>query len=147
MEIILERNKEIAVLQPVGRLDIAASREFMARADELLDAGERRVVVDFARTEYIDGAGMRVLLVMAKKLTGLGGGLTLCALSEPVSRALEVAGFALRFSTTPSIEVAIQQINVAEAVHRISERAASLLSVAEERDLAAEAEQEEKDVK
>jgi anti-anti-sigma factor len=42
---------------------------------------------------YISSAGLRALLIVAKKAKSLDGALTLCGLRESVGRVMSVSGF------------------------------------------------------
>ncbi len=62
IEVAEERNDEVLVLSPVGRLDSGNVRSFESVVMDHVSSGERRVVVDFSRLDFISSAGMRVLL-------------------------------------------------------------------------------------
>jgi anti-anti-sigma factor len=85
------------VLEPVGRLESKTSPELDRRIVALLGAGERRFVVDLSDTEYVSSAGLRVLLMLAKKLSGGPGRLALCGLNPQVREVFEIAGLGALF--------------------------------------------------
>ena len=68
IEVAEERNDEVLVLSPVGRLDSGNVCSFESVVMDHVSSGERRVVVDFSRLDFISSAGMRVLLIAAKAL-------------------------------------------------------------------------------
>jgi anti-anti-sigma factor len=89
---------EVLVLLPVGRLDTATSSEFESHVQRVLTRGVSRFVVDCGRLEYVSSAGLRVLLMLAKRLSGGKGALVLCSMSQPVQEVFEIAGFSRIFS-------------------------------------------------
>ena len=93
MEIQEERSGGVLVITPTGRLDTTTSGDLELRLFRLLEVPERRFVIDLGRTEYISSAGLRVLLMLAKKLPALGGELVLCELRPSVRQVFELAGF------------------------------------------------------
>ena len=72
-----------------------------------LDGGARRVVIDLAGVEYISSAGLRVLLLAAKRLRPPQGSLVLCGLGPSVRTVLELAGFMSLFVVEPGREQAL----------------------------------------
>lgn len=84
---------DISIAALVVRFDAYSAKEVESGITALLDAGCRKLVCDFSRTEYISSAGLRVLLAAAKKLKRLGGGIALCSLKPAVREVFEIAGF------------------------------------------------------
>jgi anti-anti-sigma factor len=93
MEIQEERSGGVLVITPAGRLDTTTSGDLELRLLRLLAGPERRFVIDLGRTEYISSAGLRVLLMLVKRLPALGGELVLCGLRPAVRQVFELAGF------------------------------------------------------
>ena len=58
-----------------------------------LDGGAKVIVVDCAKLAYISSAGLRVLLMTAKRMKGTGGKLALCALGPNIQEVFRVSGF------------------------------------------------------
>lgn len=85
------------VLEPVGRLESKTSPDLDRKVVALLGAGERRFVVDLASTDYVSSAGLRVLLMLAKKVSGGAGRLVLCGLNPQVKEVFEIAGLGTLF--------------------------------------------------
>lgn len=85
------------VLEPAGRLESKTSPELDKKVVALLAAGERRFVVDLGATEYVSSAGLRVLLMLAKKVSGGAGRLALCGLNPQVREVFEIAGLGALF--------------------------------------------------
>jgi anti-anti-sigma factor len=98
MEIGEERTGEVLVLAPVGRLDSVSSGELERLLVARLDAGERRLVIDLGAVEYISSAGLRALLLAAKRLKPPAGALVLCGIGPSVRAVLDLAGFTSLFA-------------------------------------------------
>ena len=83
-------------------LDTAAAPQLEAHLVHLIEAGERRVVVDCAALEYVNSAGLKTFLIAAKKLELLGGQLVLCTLAPGVLMVFETVGFTriMKIATT-----------------------------------------------
>ena len=87
---------------PKGRLDTTTSREFEAKVQDVLNGGSLHLLVDFGSIDYVSSAGLRVLLMLGKKLPGMGGSLVLCSLSSAVLEVFEVSGFTRIFAISPN---------------------------------------------
>jgi anti-anti-sigma factor len=89
---------DVSVVQVTGNLDTNTAPDMQTCLDELVEAGATRIVVDFATLDYISSAGLRVLLVTAKRMRGAGGTLRLCGLNETVQEVFEISGFSTIFN-------------------------------------------------
>ena len=92
MEIREEMQGNILFLTPSGRLDGTTSTEFGDNLSAKLDE-HRAVIVNFAELNYISSAGLRVLLMAAKKVRQTGGKLALCELNPSIREVFEISGF------------------------------------------------------
>jgi anti-anti-sigma factor len=110
MEIAEEKQGEVLVLAPGGRVDSVSSGQLEKALLKGLEAGPARLVVDFAGVEYISSAGLRVLLMLVKKLQGGGGRLVLCAMPESVRLVFELAGFLPLFEIEDSRAAAVARL-------------------------------------
>jgi anti-sigma B factor antagonist len=72
-----------AVMLNIGeQLVIRSRQELRDAVIAELEKGERKFVVDFARTGYIDSAGLGVLISISKQIRAQGGELLLTNLNE-----------------------------------------------------------------
>ena len=102
MKIVDEKQDGILIVALSGRVDSASSPELEASLLRHLGSGEKKLLVDFAEVEYISSAGLRVLLLLAKKLKDTGGRLVLSGMPESVRLVFELAGFLPIFAIEPS---------------------------------------------
>src|SRR5690349_17450858 len=93
MQIKEEKNGEVMIVTIDDHLDTASAPVFETRLLGLIDAGERKVLIDCAPLEYVNSAGLKVFLLAAKKLETLGGQFILCALAPSVLMIFEMIGF------------------------------------------------------
>jgi len=84
---------EIQVARPQGRLDSNSGPVFEKELLGHIDGGSRRVLLDLSQLSYISSAGLRVILVAAKKMKAVGGQLVLSGLSAQVAEVFEISGF------------------------------------------------------
>lgn len=99
VEIKANRTDDVVVLEAAGMIDTRGSLQFEREIATHFDAGVRRFVIDLKRVELITSAGIRVLVMLAKRVSG-SGGLVLCGLNEHVTSVFEVAGLLQHFTRT-----------------------------------------------
>ncbi len=97
---------DIQVVRPQGRLDSATSPTFEKSLIGTIDGGARRLVLDFSELQYISSAGLRIVLLAAKRMKSSGGRLALCSLSRQISEVFEISGFSSILDIYPSYDEA-----------------------------------------
>lgn len=110
MDIQQARQDGIVIVAPAGRVDSTTSETLERALSGAIDAGDVQLVVDFARVDYISSAGLRVLLVAAKRIADVKGRLVLCSLRESVRQVFDLAGFLPLFALESSRELAVARI-------------------------------------
>ena len=107
MEISVTKDVEIITVGLKGRLDAATSKSVEERLLQLIDTGERQMIMDLAALDYISSVGLRVLILVAKRLKQVGGRVVVCALQEPVRQVFDIAGFTTLFTLYESRDQAL----------------------------------------
>ncbi|MDY0050538.1 MAG: STAS domain-containing protein [Halothiobacillaceae bacterium] len=76
-----------------GRVDSATAGEFEQTLKSLFDTEGSKVILNFAGLNYISSAGLRVVLMAAKRAKQNQGRLVLCGLLPHVREVFEISGF------------------------------------------------------
>ena len=105
-----EADGDIAVFALSGRLDATTSPAFEAAVTEKINAGAAKLLLDLAQLDYISSAGLRVMLLIAKKLKQTGGQVVLCCMQEQIQEVFDIAGFTPLFAITATVAEAKQQL-------------------------------------
>ncbi len=84
---------EVKIVRIEGELNTLTSPDAEAQLTRLIDAGARKIVVNFERLDYISSAGLYILLATAKQLQVSGGELRVCSLNDLVREVFEMSGF------------------------------------------------------
>lgn len=100
----------VTIISPVGRIDTTTSSTLEEAVRQTVNGGTRELVVDFSRADYISSAGLRVFLVLAKRLRELHGRLVLCAMGQPVQQVFQLAGFMPIFMVEASRSAALLRL-------------------------------------
>ena len=93
LSIRTERSEKAAIVCPLGRVDGSNVEILESAIQEQLEAGEKKLVFDFEHLVYISSAGLRTLLVAARRLQTEGGAALFCGLAEHIAHIFEISGF------------------------------------------------------
>jgi anti-anti-sigma factor len=109
---IIEGKKENGriIVSVAGRMDAVSAPDFDRRCEEWLAEGLAGFVLDFSALEYISSAGLRSLLVLAKKLSARKGRVVIASLKDVVREVFTISGFGSIFSIADSVEAALQSL-------------------------------------
>jgi len=88
----VEHDGEALVVSAFGELNLSNAKTLEAELRRAIGGDASAVVLDLSAVTFIDSAGLRVLLLMAKQSLRNGGRLRLLRGSAPVEQAIEVAG-------------------------------------------------------
>jgi anti-anti-sigma factor len=101
----------VVTLVLAGRLGEASANQLSAALDAAIESRPRGLILDLEQVDYLSSAGLRALDLAGQRLAASGGVLVLCALSEPLRIAFELAGFLTRYPVEPSRELASARLS------------------------------------
>jgi anti-anti-sigma factor len=107
VEISVSKDQDAVIVSVEGRMDTLSSPGFQKQMEELLVQEPQRLVLDFARLEYVSSAGLRSILIIAKKVQNQGGKVICCALQPMVQKVFDVSGFTRVIPIFDSVNEAI----------------------------------------
>lgn len=107
MNIKEAKREKATVLMIEGRIDSVSSADLEKKLIALIETGGvKNIVLDFDAMDYISSAGLRVLLMAAKKTGKLNGKVVLCGLCANVKEVFDISGFTNIFGIFSSLEEA-----------------------------------------
>lgn len=92
LSIVEEPLDDILGVRLAGRLDSSNASELEAVLPERV-AGNEKVLLDFSQLEFISSAGLRIVLMAAKKAKQRDGQFVLCGMDENIHSVFETSGF------------------------------------------------------
>ena len=113
MTITERKDDGICIIALSGELDIGTSDDARDRLLAAVDAGERSLAVDFREVDYISSSGLRIFILVLKKLNSLNGRLVLFGVQEKVAQVFRLAGFSRLFSILENEEEAVATLKKA----------------------------------
>ncbi|MBS3741755.1 MAG: STAS domain-containing protein [Candidatus Cloacimonetes bacterium] len=101
MDINEKYENDVMILELKGRLDANTSEQLEKKLIPPIDNDKYlKIIIDFADLEYISSAGLRLLLLAAKKLDKKDGKIVLCAMQDFIKEVFEISGFTPIFPIT-----------------------------------------------
>ncbi|MFC5702296.1 STAS domain-containing protein [Cohnella faecalis] len=107
MNIVTTESGGVTVMAIEGRLDGIHASEAESAFLKLAAEGRSRFVLDFKDMVYISSAGLRVVLVAAKKVRSLQGRLICAGMSDQVRDVFEMSGFLSILETAAGTDEAL----------------------------------------
>ena len=80
----------VTVVKVEGQLIVGNRQELKDLVFAALDKGERRILIDFSQTGYIDSSGLGALVSISKRVREGGGELRLSGLNEDLRSLFEL---------------------------------------------------------
>lgn len=95
------------IVRVLGKLDVVASKEFEARLSAHIASPQPLIVIDFSGCDYISSAGLRGILIGAKKSKAAATTLVLAGMNKMVREVFRVSGFDRMLSIEPDVDAAL----------------------------------------
>lgn len=93
MENRYEKSGDVLVVHLGGALNSANSGQVEAEILGQIERGANKVLLNLTSLEYISSAGLRIVLVVTKRLTQSAGRLVLCGIRDSTREVFEITGF------------------------------------------------------
>ncbi len=110
MELTATHFGQALIIAPQGRLDSMTAPAFEKQLMEHL-ASHSNLVLDFSSLDFISSAGLRVLLMAAKRIGRDNGRFILCEVSQPIRDVLEISGFLGMIEVVVSRDEALMEMS------------------------------------
>jgi anti-sigma B factor antagonist len=106
----IHREGTLPVVVPrVRRLDASVAPAFKAQVVDLVEAGERRLVVDLAGVDFLDSSGLGALVSILKAL-GNQGAMAVCGPRGSVLSLFKLTRMDKVFAIDPDRQAAIARL-------------------------------------
>ena len=110
MEIAHEQVGGAVVAKVAGRLDSSTAAAAEKCLNEVLAAGTPHLAIDLSQLDYISSAGLRVLLVVARKVQQAQGKMALFGLGPGVREVFAMSGFDKIFAVRDDAAAALAAV-------------------------------------
>ena len=103
---VTERNG-FAVLAVHGEVDVYTAPQFREQLIQLVDQGQRSILVDLEGVEFLDSTGLGVLVGGLKRVRSHDGDLALVCTQRRILKVLEITGLTKVFTIHDSVDAAV----------------------------------------
>ena len=108
MNVQVESSKEYTIVIVAGRIDSTNASEFEKPMMEVIEGGCTKIILDCSGLNYISSSGLRIFLIVLKKMIAVKGQFSLCNLQPGIKEIFDISGFSSIFSVFPDKEAALQ---------------------------------------
>ena len=102
------KRKDFIVVTVEGRMDAVSAPDFERFLNDLIADGALRIIVDFEALDYISSAGLRSVLITAKKIQAKNGEIMIVSLHDTVKEIFEISGFNTIIPVYGSVDAALE---------------------------------------
>jgi len=99
--------KDYTVVCVDGRIDTTNANDFEKQVMAIIDGGATRLILDCSDLNYISSSGLRVFLMIQKKMSSLKGQFRICKLQAGIQEIFDISGFSSIFSLFPDQDAAL----------------------------------------
>lgn len=107
LSISSEKQADTLVITLGGRIDANCAKDLETQCLGWIEKGEKSMVMDFSQVNFISSAGLRVILLVAKRLEPNGGRVKLAGLNVTLKDVFEISGFSKLFVIVPTVQDAL----------------------------------------
>jgi len=109
METKFKIKNKIKIIQLIGDLDGNSATKVREEIMSHIDTNSK-LVIDMSQCEYVSSAGLRLLLIIAKKVKAVGGRGVLAGLVDEVKDVMEITGFDHMLTSYETVDQAINSL-------------------------------------
>jgi anti-sigma B factor antagonist len=102
--------KGITVLNVAGEIDVYTAPQFKEAVNQVINTGQKDLVIDMAQVSYMDSSGFGTLLSATKRLRPEGGTVNLVACNSAIDRMLRITRLNTVFGTFQTVDEAVDAI-------------------------------------
>jgi anti-anti-sigma factor len=103
MQTRLESTDKFAIIHVQGRIDSLTAIVFEENACGFIKEAQQDIILDFTEVVYISSAGLRSLLIIAKKCKETNIKIILCGMNESIADVIRITGFINLFVVSPNL--------------------------------------------
>lgn len=119
MQCISQHIANVVLIRVEGRIDHTTAQDFgqaLTPHVDICTGEDRKLLLDCSGVDYMSSAGLRVLMIAAKRCRTQQGEMVLAALQPLIQEVFKISRFDLVFKTFPTVKVALEALSPAAAV-------------------------------
>jgi anti-anti-sigma factor len=108
MNVQISSFEDYKIISVDGRIDTMNAGEFEAKIVRVIELGATKIILDCSGLNYISSSGLRIFLLVLKKMKANNGQFSLCSLQPGIREIFDIAGFSSIFSIYADQETALK---------------------------------------
>jgi len=101
MNVNVVKSGDYSIISVEGRVDTTNAGEFEKAVMEVVNSGISKIILNCSGLNYISSSGLRVFLIVQKRMMAIKGQLRLCSLQPGITEIFDISGFSSIFSIFP----------------------------------------------
>ncbi len=103
-----EADGDVTVIECPSRIDVNATDDFLTTMQELVEAGNYRIVLDLDKTEFIDSCGLGALVSHIAATRSNSGDIRLASPGEAIQKLLKITNLDKIFNYFDDVPSAVE---------------------------------------
>jgi len=108
MNLLVTQSNDFTIVSVDGRIDTTNANEFEKPMVELIEGGTHKIILDCSDLNYISSAGLRVFIIIQKKIIAVQGEFKLVNLQPAIQEIFDISGFSSIFKVFPDLDKATE---------------------------------------
>ena len=109
MEVQVQEYEGVIIMGVSGEIDGSTAPDLQQQV-EAVAYPECRMLLDMSAVEYMSSAGLRVMLLLHRQISGSSGQLVLVGLSESLADTMNATGFLKHFAIAPDLDTGYEML-------------------------------------
>ncbi len=110
LKVTLDRRDELAVIYTEGYINNQGGEEIARVAFELIDKGEKIVLLNLQGTKIVNSIGISILIEIIEKMLEIEGRLAFCCLTPTIEKTFHIMGLTQYSSIFPDEAAALADL-------------------------------------
>ncbi len=110
LEITSKSVDKATVIYVDGDLTTNSSPQVEAEINEILEATNTNVIINVEKVNFIASTGLRIILVLGKRLNKDGLKLIMCSMNDTTKSVFDISGFSKMFPIFETEEEALESL-------------------------------------
>lgn len=108
MKISETTSGDVRIISIAGRLDANSYLALESHLNQLIQSGEKKLLIDFKQMAYLSSTGLSTLIQGAQKMNAARGKMVFCCVDEKFIDVFEVSGLKQYFVLFPTQEAGLK---------------------------------------
>jgi anti-sigma B factor antagonist len=109
MDISSKKVADVTVVQLAGELTAQSAGHTQEKVLQVVQS-DAKAILDMSQVPFMSSAGLRMLLVLYRTISGRGGKIVLVGLSEDLRSTMSLTGFLDLFHHYPTLEAGLAEL-------------------------------------